>query len=66
MWRATLPKSCKTWLALEMAVAVASGRPCLGRFPVPRPGPVLLFGAEDAPHQLKGRIEGPRPTGRLP
>jgi hypothetical protein len=52
------PKSCKTWLALEMAVAVASGRPCLGRFPVPRPGPALLFGAEDAPHQLKGRIEG--------
>jgi hypothetical protein len=51
------PKSCKTWLALEMAVAVASGRPCLGRFPVPRPGPVLLFAAEDAPPQIKRRIE---------
>jgi len=51
------PKSCKTWLALEMAVAVASGRPCLGRFPVPRPGPVLLFGAEDAPQQLKDRLQ---------
>jgi len=51
------PKSCKTWLALEMAVAVASGRPCLGRFTVPQSGPALLFAAEDAPEQLKRRIE---------
>ena len=51
------PKSCKTWLALEMAVAVASGRPCLGRFRVPSPGPALLFAAEDTPHQVKRRIE---------
>ena len=51
------PKSCKTWLALEMAVAVASGQPCLGRFCVPSPGPALLFAAEDAPHNLKRRIE---------
>ena len=51
------PKSCKTWLALELAVAVASGRPALGRFCVSRPGPVLLFAAEDAPHQVKHRIE---------
>jgi RecA-family ATPase len=28
------PKASKTWLALELAVAVASGRPCLG-CPVP-------------------------------
>jgi hypothetical protein len=51
------PKSCKTWLALEMAVAAASGRPCLGRFCVPRPGPVLLYAAEDAPVQVRNRIE---------
>jgi len=51
------PKSCKTWLALELAVAVASGQPCLGRFCVSRPGPALLFAAEDAPHQVKRRIE---------
>ena len=52
-----VPKSCKTWLALEIAVAVASGRPCLGRFHVPKPGPVLLYAAEDAPEQLRERIE---------
>src|SRR5690606_13606657 len=28
------PKCCKSWLALEMALAVASGAPCLGVFEV--------------------------------
>jgi hypothetical protein len=51
------PKCCKSWLALEMAVAVASGRPCLGRFPVERPGPALVFAAEDAPVQVRQRLE---------
>lgn len=51
------PKSCKSWLALELATAVASARPCLGRFPVPAPGPVLLYAAEDTPLQIRQRIE---------
>jgi hypothetical protein len=51
------PKSCKSWLALELAVAVASGRPCLGRFAVPATGPVLLYAAEDAPLQVRQRVE---------
>jgi hypothetical protein len=51
------PKSAKTWLALEIAVAVASGQPCLGRFAVPRPGPVLFYAAEDAPEQIRERVE---------
>lgn len=51
------PKACKSWLALEIAVAVASGRPCLGRFPVPDPGPVLVYAAEDAPVHVRQRIE---------
>jgi hypothetical protein len=51
------PKACKSWLALEIAVAVASGRPCLGRFPVPDPGPVLVYAAEDAPLHVRQRIE---------
>ncbi len=52
------PKTGKTWLALELAVAVGSGAPCLGRFAVGRPGTVLVFAAEDAPHHLKHRIRG--------
>lgn len=52
------PKCCKTYLALEMALAVASGKPCLGRFLVPRPGPVLLFAAEDSPLQVRARLAG--------
>jgi len=53
-----LPKVGKTWLALEMAVAVASGRPCLGRFSVTNPGNVLLFCAEDAAHDVRARAAG--------
>ncbi len=52
------PKCCKSWLALEMAVAVASGRPCLGRYLVPSPGPALLFSAEDPPFQVRERLKG--------
>jgi hypothetical protein len=52
------PKCCKTYLALEMALAVASGHPCLDRFPVPQPGPVLLFAAEDSPQQVRTRLAG--------
>src|SRR5439155_9206885 len=33
------PKSLKTWMALEMAIAVASGSSCLGQFAVPASGP---------------------------
>src|SRR5438093_4861568 len=50
------PKCCKTWLALELGVAVASGRPCLGRFAVPAAGPVLLYAAEDAPLHVRQRV----------
>lgn len=51
------PKCGKSWLALELAVAVASGRPCLGRFAVPAAGPVLLYAAEDTPLQVRQRVE---------
>ena len=33
------PKCCKSFLALDLAVAVAAGIPCLRRFAVPRAGP---------------------------
>jgi RecA-family ATPase len=52
------PKSCKSFLALEVAVAVASGAPCLRRFPVVRTGRVLLFAAEDALGVVRCRLDG--------
>jgi RecA-family ATPase len=52
------PKSLKTWMALEMCVAVASGSPCLGRFPVTQKGPVLLYAAEDAAEDIHHRVFG--------
>lgn len=51
------PKSSKTWLALEMAVSVATASPCLGTFPVHRSGPVLLYAAEESPPDLRFRLE---------
>jgi len=52
------PKCCKSFLALDLAVAVAAGAPCLRRFDVPRAGRVLLFAAEDALHIVRRRLEG--------
>jgi hypothetical protein len=52
------PKCCKSFLALDMAVAVAAGVPCLGRFPPVHTGPVLLFAAEDALHVVRHRLDG--------
>ena len=51
------PRAYKSWLALDMAVSVASGTPCLGTFPVLRPGPVLLYAAEDSASSLRCRLE---------
>ena len=50
------PKSCKSWLGLELAVAVASGTACLGRFPVDTPGAVVAYLAEDALHAVRDRV----------
>jgi RecA-family ATPase len=52
------PKCCKSFLALDLAVAVAAGTPCLRRFAVTRPGRVLLYPAEDALHVVRRRLEG--------
>jgi hypothetical protein len=52
------PKSKKSFLALDVAVSVASGTPCLRRFPSPRKGNVLLFAAEDALHVVRKRLAG--------
>ena len=52
------PKCCKSFLALDLAVAVASGVPCLRHFPVQRTGSVLLFPAEDSLSVVRQRLEG--------
>ena len=52
------PKCCKSFLALDAAVSVASGRPCLRSFAVRRSGPVLLFPAEDPHAVVRRRLEG--------
>ena len=51
------PKCGKSFLALDLAVAVATGTPCLRRFPAAS-GRVLLFAAEDAAHVVRERLDG--------
>jgi RecA-family ATPase len=52
------PKCCKSFLVLDMAVAVASGTPCLRRFPTSARGRVLLFAAEDSLSVVRQRLVG--------
>lgn len=52
------PKCGKSFLALDLLVAVASGAPCLRRFAARQRGSVLLYAAEDALHVVRTRLEG--------
>lgn len=52
------PKCGKSFLALDLAVAVAAGVPCLRHFPARQTGPVLLYAAEDAAPIVRRRLEG--------
>ncbi len=52
------PKCGKSILAMDLAVAVAAGVPCLRHFTPNRPGPVLMFAAEDAGHLVRKRLHG--------
>ena len=49
------PKRGKSWLALDIALAIASGGTVLGRRC--DPGPVLYLALEDNPRRLKKRLE---------
>jgi len=52
------PKSLKTFLALDLAVSVATGTPCIGAFACSRPGPTLVYAAEDNLPDLRQRLAG--------
>ena len=52
------PKCGKSLLALDLAVAVATGVPCLRRYRAAGSGTVLLFAAEDAGHRVRKRLQG--------
>jgi hypothetical protein len=52
------PKCCKSFLALDMAVSVASSVPCLRHFAPMQTGRVLLYAAEDALHVVRQRLAG--------
>ncbi len=52
------PKLGKTWLALDLALSVATGTPCLDAFPVAEPGEVLVYLAEDPPTTVRQRLAG--------
>ena len=53
---ASRPKAGKTWLALSLAISVATGRPYLGRFAVPEPRPVLYIALEGTRAGIRARI----------
>ncbi len=52
------PKCCKSWLGLDLALSVATGSPCLGRFHVALPGNVLIYMAEDSTAIVRARLAG--------
>jgi len=51
------PKSWKSFLALDLALSVSSGTPCLGRYRVPEATSALIYLAEDSLLDVRGRIE---------
>ena len=50
------PKTFKSLLTLEMAVSVATGKPFLGRFEVPNPGPVVVVQEENPLYYMQDRL----------
>jgi hypothetical protein len=61
---ASVPKAGKSWMALGLGVAVASGGKALGRIDV-EAGPVLALCLEDTPRRIKSRLAkilGPDPA----
>lgn len=51
------PKCAKSWLALDVALSVATSTACLDTFDVLDPGEVLLVMAEDGPEIVRARLD---------
>lgn len=51
------PKSYKSWLSLDMAVSIATGKHLLGEHRVVSPGPVLYLQEEDSLATVVDRLE---------
>lgn len=49
-------KSYKTWIALDLALSIVSGKPFMGSFGVARTGPVILVQEEDPMPVLQERL----------
>jgi len=52
----SLPKCLKSWIALDLALGAACGRPVLNHFSVPKPVRVLLVQVEDRPGEVQERL----------
>lgn len=50
------PKTFKSFIATELGVAVASGRPFLGRFEIPHRGPVWIIQEENTAQMMQDRL----------
>jgi hypothetical protein len=60
------PKCCKSFLALDVALSVASGASCLRQYPVRRTGKVLFFPAEDSLAVVRQRLHGIAYAAQVP
>lgn len=50
------PKHGKTWIAVALALSVASGRPFLGRFVIPEARPVMYIALEGSRPAMRARF----------
>lgn len=57
------PKVGKSWLALQLALAVAYGTPLWGRRPILRPGRVAYLALEESKHRTASRLRRLTETG---
>lgn len=51
------PKTRKSWMAGELLVAIATGTPCFGTYPVNKTGRVMMIQGEDSEAIIKDRLE---------